>query len=254
MKITVLRFDTVDSTNDEALKQARAGADEGVCIVARGQTAGRGRHGRSWASEKDDGLYFSIVLRPKLEPRFLPLITLMAGVAVHETLRELGLNPDIKWVNDILVDEKKIAGILAETAETPLGQAVIVGIGINIRTSNLPSALSETATSFEEHMPDKARGEFPIELLTKNLIHFYGGLKVAKGPKAIVDEWRKRSSYYTGKAVRVGLGGGRVEGITDGLEPDGSLRIKKPNGEVEIVRAGDVTRLRAVKSADANMT
>src|SRR5688500_4411254 len=142
MNITLLTYDTIDSTNTVALKQARAGADEGLCIIARHQTAGRGRHGRTWVSEKGSGLYFSIVLRPKLDTKFLPLITLMAGVAVHDTLQELGLKPDIKWVNDVLVKEKKISGILAETTETNDGLAIVVGIGINIKPSNFPPEIA----------------------------------------------------------------------------------------------------------------
>ena len=90
MNITILKFDSLDSTNTEAANHARLGADEGLCIVARRQTAGRGRHGRTWASEIDAGLYFSIVLRPTLKMRFLPLITLMAGVAVYDTYRVSG--------------------------------------------------------------------------------------------------------------------------------------------------------------------
>ena len=254
MNITVLTFDTIDSTNTEALKHARQGADEGLCIVARQQTAGRGRHGRKWVSEKGAGLYFSVVLRPKVETRFLPLITLMAGIAVHQTLRELGLEPDIKWVNDILADEKKIAGILAETTDSTLGRSVVVGIGINIRSANLTPELRETATSIEEQKSDSVQNEFPIELLTKNLIHFYEILNGEAGPALIADEWRKRSSYFSGKAVTVNLGDRRVVGVTDGLEPDGSLRVKNADGEIEVVRAGDVTLLRAAKSADANMT
>ena len=138
MNITVLTYDTIDSTNTEALKQARLGAEEGLCVVARQQTAGRGRHGRTWVSPEDAGLYFSIVLRPKLDAKDLSLITLTAGVAVHDTLAETGLKPDIKWVNDLLVDEKKICGILAETTDTQSGLAVIVGIGINLRSTNFP--------------------------------------------------------------------------------------------------------------------
>jgi BirA family biotin operon repressor/biotin-[acetyl-CoA-carboxylase] ligase len=129
MNINLLTFDSLDSTNTEALKHARLGAEEGLCIVARQQTAGRGRHGRTWVSEADAGLYFSIVLRPKIETQYLPLITLMTGVAVHDTLGEVGIDADIKWVNDLHVDGKKICGILAETTDTPKGLAVIVGIG-----------------------------------------------------------------------------------------------------------------------------
>lgn len=154
MNITILTFDTLDSTNTEALKQARLGAEEGVCIVARQQSAGRGRHGRKWVSEKDAGLYFSIVLRPKIETQYLPLITLMTGVAVHDTLGELGIDADIKWVNDLLVNEKKICGILAETTETNDGPAVVVGIGINIKSSSFPPDIAYIATSIEEQLSD----------------------------------------------------------------------------------------------------
>src|SRR4051794_8822977 len=121
MNFTILRFDTIGSTNDEALRQAKAGAAEGLCVVAGQQTAGRGRHGRNWVSEAGSGLYFSLVLRPKMEPQYVPLITLMTGVAVHDSLREFDLEADIKWVNDLLVNEKKIAGILAEATETDAG-------------------------------------------------------------------------------------------------------------------------------------
>ena len=104
MNFSLLTFDILDSTNTEALKQARLGADEGVCVIARQQTAGRGRYGRTWISECDAGLYFSVVLRPKLDARDLPVITLMAGVAVHDTLAAFGIKQDIKWVNDVLVN------------------------------------------------------------------------------------------------------------------------------------------------------
>src|SRR5215213_44253 len=133
MNFTILRFDEIESTNTEALEQAKRGADEGLCVVARRQTAGRGRKGRVWISEKDAGLFFSIVLRPPVETRFLPLVTLMSAVAVHDTLEALyEIECDIKWVNDILVHDKKICGILAETTETTKGLAVVAGIGINL--------------------------------------------------------------------------------------------------------------------------
>src|SRR4029450_9927902 len=132
------------------LKQARQGSDEGLCIVARQQTAGRGRHGRRCASEPDSGLYFSIVLRPKLKREHLTLITLMTAAAVHDTLQELGLKPDIKWADDLLANEKKICGILAETTETDYGLAVIVGIGINLTSRNFPSEIADAATSLED--------------------------------------------------------------------------------------------------------
>lgn len=244
MNITVLTFDTIESTNTEAMRQARLGADEGLCIVARQQSAGRGRHGRTWVSAKDAGLYFSIVLRPKLEARFLPLITLMSGVAVHDTLKEYGLTPDIKWVNDILIIDKKISGILAETAETPTGVAVIVGIGINIRSSNFPDQISAIATSIEAESGEMPMIDGLANNLTRYLSYFYGILSDDNGPATILHEWRRRSTYFSGKSIRVVLERETVTGITDGLEENGALRVRQIDGSVTIIQAGDVETLR----------
>jgi BirA family transcriptional regulator, biotin operon repressor / biotin---[acetyl-CoA-carboxylase] ligase len=245
MNINVLTFDSIDSTNTEALKQARLGADEGLCIVAHQQTAGRGRHGRTWVSDKNAGLYFSIVLRPKLDTRFLPLITLMTGVAVHDTLQEFGLKPDIKWVNDILVNEKKISGILAETAETQNGIAVVVGIGINIRSSNFPDEIADTATSIEAQSGQKPTADELANTLTRFFVYFHDILLGDNGPKEILTEWRRRSTYFSGKRVRVTLENETVEGTTAGLEENGALRVRKSDGSVTIIQAGDVEQLRA---------
>ncbi|MBC7795712.1 MAG: biotin--[acetyl-CoA-carboxylase] ligase, partial [Pyrinomonadaceae bacterium] len=114
MQFTILRFDTIGSTNDEAIKQTKFGANEGVCIVAEQQTKGRGRRERIWHSPKNAGLYVSLILRPKLETKFWALITLSAAVAVHDAILETcGLQTDIKWANDVHVNGKKLCGILA---------------------------------------------------------------------------------------------------------------------------------------------
>lgn len=249
MQTTLLSFDIIESTNTEALNQARVGAEEGLCIVARQQTAGRGRHGRVWVSEKDAGLYFSIILRPRIESKHLPLITLMTGIAVYETLNELGIDPDIKWVNDIHVNEKKICGVLAETTETVKGIAVVVGIGINIRASNYPPEISKIATSIETELPEIAiKNNFGQELtsiLINNLKTFYKVLSGSNGHIAIVQEWGKRSTYFKGKAVNVTLGEDVVSGITDGIEENGALRLKLDDGSIQIVHSGEVERVRA---------
>lgn len=246
MNINILRYDTLGSTNTEAANQARLGAAEGVCVIADRQTAGRGRHGREWVSSEGSGLYFSIVLRPKIDMRFLPLITLMTGVAVHDTLKEFGLRPDIKWVNDILIGDDKISGILAETVESPLGIAVIVGIGINLTSSNFPEEIATTATSIEMETGNTVTAGDIAERLTHYLSYFYDILNDEDGPADIVHQWRQRSTYFSGKRVRVTLEGTTIEGTTDGLEENGALRVKTADGSVTIVQAGDVERLRGV--------
>lgn len=244
MNFNILRFDTIGSTNTEAAQHARLGADEGLCVIARQQTAGRGRHGRTWVSEKDSGLYFSVVLRPKIEPHFLPLITLMTGVAVYDALKEFGVKPDIKWVNDILVGDKKISGILAEAIETATGLAVVVGIGVNLTSKNFPDEIAATATSLETEIGKMISPDEFAETLTRYLSYFYAILVADGGPCEIVHHWSQRSSYFIGKRVRVTLAGSFCEGVTDGIEENGALRVKTADGSVKIVQAGDVERLR----------
>jgi len=247
MNFTVLRFDQIDSTNTEALNQARRGAPEGLCVVARSQTAGRGRHGRRWISEKDAGLFLSLVLRPKIETRFLPLLTLMSAVAVHDTLETLyKIDCDIKWVNDIHVAGKKICGILAETAETPAGLAVVAGIGINLKHTNFPPEIAETATSVEAETGMTPDLETLLQKLTFFLSEYCDIFYGANGAAKIRDEWIARSSYAFGKAVRVLLENETMSGETCGIEENGALRVRLDSGEIRLIHAGDVENLRSI--------
>ncbi len=246
MNFTLLRYDSIDSTNLEAIRQAQGGADEGVCVTAGRQTKGRGRHGRIWVSEADAGLYFSLILRPKLETKFLPLITLMSAVAVFETLRKSGLNPDIKWVNDIHIGGKKICGILAETSETKKGLAVIVGIGINLKSTSISPELNDSATSVESETQKTIDAETLMQMLTRNLEKYYTLLEGENGAGAILEEWAKRSSYFFGKKVRVTLENEIVLGTTCGLEENGALRVKTLTKGVRIIQAGDVEMVRKI--------
>jgi BirA family biotin operon repressor/biotin-[acetyl-CoA-carboxylase] ligase len=246
MNFTILRYDTIGSTNTEALQQARIGAEEGLCIIARYQTAGRGRHGRAWTSPADAGLHFSIILRPRIEMRFLPLITLMTGVAVHDTLENaFGLDCDIKWANDIHINGKKICGILAESCETVKGLAVIVGIGINLRAASFPAELAGIITSVEAETGHAPSMEILLESLTKHLAD-YEILQGAGGAAKIRQEWTEKSSYAFGKDVRVTLETETILGTTRGIEENGALRVETQPGEIKIVQAGDVENLRKV--------
>lgn len=245
MNFTILRFDVIGSTNTEAVNQAKQGANEGLCIVARQQTAGRGRHGRTWISEKDAGLFFSIVLRPKIEIRFLPLITLMSAVAVFDTLQELyQLKPDIKWANDVHVNGRKISGILAEMCETNKNPAVVVGIGVNLKSTNFAPELAEIATSIEEETGKNADAEVLLEHLTDKFSRLYETLQNEDGAAEIRGEWTKRSSYAFGKNVCVRLENEMIQGATRGIEENGALRVETESSEIKIVQAGDVELLR----------
>lgn len=243
---TILHFDSIDSTNLEAMRQAKAGAPEGLCIVGREQTAGRGRLDRSWQSPKDAGLYFSIVLRPQLEMNAWPLITLMVALAVTDALMAAcDLRADIKWPNDVCVNDLKLCGILAETVETEAGPAAIVGIGINLNADSLPATVRDLATSVESSTGVRPDGARILGELLKSIGVRYDLLQSPQGREHTLREWCASSSYAIGRQVRVALGSETFEGTTRGLESDGALRVETTGGKMRIVRAGDVTALRA---------
>jgi BirA family biotin operon repressor/biotin-[acetyl-CoA-carboxylase] ligase len=242
---TILRFESIDSTNLEAMRQARAGASEGLCIMAREQTAGRGRLDRSWHSPKDAGLYFSIVLRPALEMNLWPLLPLMSALAVSDALmKSCGLSTDIKWPNDILANDRKLCGILVETVETETGSAAIVGIGVNLTSEGAPKDLRSTATSIEEITNRKPDAEEVMTELLKAIAERYEVLQNAGGAEHTLREWCANSSFAFDRQVMVSLGGDGFIGTTRGLESDGALRVETADGKLKIVRAGDVTALR----------
>ena len=245
LKTKILRFESLPSTNTELSRLASEGAEEGVSVVADEQTAGRGRLQRAWSSPKGAGLYFSILLRPKIAPNYWPLITMMAAVAVYDTLGEAcRLQTDIKWPNDLLSGERKICGILAEGIETPAGRAVIVGIGINLTQYAYPSELVGVATSVSEATGRPADREAILASLLHWLAHWYSLLNEAAGPESIVNSWSNRSSYAFGRLVQVGNGDEVWQGTTCGIERDGALRLRTASDEIKLIRAGDVKNLR----------
>jgi BirA family biotin operon repressor/biotin-[acetyl-CoA-carboxylase] ligase len=258
---TILRFDSLPSTNTEAAAQAARGAGEGLCIVAREQTRGRGRQERVWVSPPDAGLYFSIVLRPRLQTQAWPLLTLMAALAVRDALREAcALETDIKWPNDILAADtaadpatrgRKLCGILAEVVETKKGRACVLGIGINLSERAYPPELQAQATSVEGATGSVADRERVLAALVKQLARRYAQLHApASGQSEIIRDWSANSSYAEGKRVRVRSATETFEGTTRGLEPDGALRVETATGEIRIVRAGDVQGLRETQGEE----
>jgi BirA family transcriptional regulator, biotin operon repressor / biotin---[acetyl-CoA-carboxylase] ligase len=245
---TLVRFESIDSTNLEAMRQARNGAPEGLCIAAREQSAGRGRLERSWNSRKDAGIYFSIVLRPEFETSFWPLLTLMAALAVVDALlKSCGVRADIKWPNDVYVNERKVCGILAETTDTPSGPAAVIGIGINLTNGSLPVDLLRTATSIEEVTGQRSDPEKILTELIKAIAERYETLQTADGREHTIREWCAHSTYAFDRRVRVSFDSESFVGVTRGLDGDGALRVETADGKLRLVRAGDVTALRAYR-------
>jgi BirA family biotin operon repressor/biotin-[acetyl-CoA-carboxylase] ligase len=244
MKPRILRYETVTSTNSEVARLAADGADEGLAIVADEQTAGRGRLQRTWSSPKGAGLYFSILLRPRVAADRWPLITFVAALATGDALREAGaVETDIKWPNDLLANERKICGILAEAIETPAGRAVVVGIGINLTNNAFPEELIGIATSVEQESGRKPERETMLAALLNGLMRWYALLHEPEGAEKIVAAWTSRSSYASDRLVQVTNGDEVLQGVTRGIENDGALRLETVAG-IQLIRAGDVQNVR----------
>jgi BirA family transcriptional regulator, biotin operon repressor / biotin---[acetyl-CoA-carboxylase] ligase len=234
----IVFFDTIGSTNDVALALAAEGGGEGAIVLADQQTAGRGRHGRTWFSPPGNGLYVSIVLKPtrRLLDHGAGLLTLAAGVALAEAVEAAtGLRADIKWPNDLLVGRRKLAGILAETA--PFG-TVVLGYGINVGCKSYPPALVDRVTSLESELGRPIdRATLCVEALASVSARYRDLL--SDRFDTILDAWRSRSPTGTGARVTWSTPHGRLSGVTMGIDRRGAL-IVKVAGRTECILGGEV--------------
>lgn len=231
----------VDSTNRLASDLAREGAAEGTAVVAETQTAGRGRLGRTWTSPANVNLYLSVILRPDVAPAEVTSLSLVAAIAVAETVRETtGLRAGIKWPNDVLLGERKVAGILTEMdAEADRVRFLVLGIGVNLNatTRDFPPDLRRKASSLRIAARRRIdRASFAGVLLSE-LEHYYERFVAGGFPavKAAYDGWH----CLPGRRVRVD-GGGDPRGVVQGVAPDGALLVETENGVVR-VSAGEVS-------------
>ncbi|TMB45841.1 MAG: biotin--[acetyl-CoA-carboxylase] ligase [Deltaproteobacteria bacterium] len=232
-----------DSTQRVARELGRAGAPEGTVVIAEAQTAGRGRLGRTWHSPRGVNLYCSIVLRPPLSPAAVPQVALVAGVAAAAALAETpGLAPRLKWPNDVLIDGRKVAGILTEMeAEVERVHHVILGIGVNLNAPRaaFPPELRERATSLFLATGRRVDRAAVTGRLLAALEARYGRF-LEGGFEAVRAEWESYSCL-TGTDVRVASAEGEMAGRVLGLDTDGALMLARPDGTSTRIVAGEVT-------------
>ncbi len=210
----------------DAAELAARGAPHGSVVVAARQTQGIGRHGHTWHSAPDGGLYMSMVLRI---PARGPEVTLALGLAVQEAVSDL-VSADIRWPNDVMLNHRKLAGILVQNS----GGALIAGIGLNLNQTAFPEDLQAIATSIRIETGREIPLESVLDRVVAESLRY-----VNKTKPAILRLFEERSSYVLGKAVEVD---GRIRGITDGLDADGFLLVRTPTG-IETILAGGVREL-----------
>ena len=230
----LLYYDEIDSTNAEAKRLLRGGKDElyGTVITARRQTAGRGRLGRSFASPGGDSVYASFILKPPENPAE-QLITSLAAVAVCLAIEKTtSYKPGIKWINDILVDGKKICGILAESVPG----AVVLGIGVNVNLSedDLPEELHDIAGSLK--MDIETRTLF-FDTLTEEVFRCMAIADTEK-TTSLMDEYRERSVLLR-KPVYIGSDG--IPAFCDSIADDGALIVRYEDGSIDELRSGGIS-------------
>ncbi len=238
---TIHSYASIASTNDLAFGLANEGAGHGEVVIAEQQTQGKGRRGRAWESPPGLNLYASIILRPDLPPQRAPELTLLGAVALAETLREAGVKAEIKWPNDVLIDGRKVAGLLTElSADTERIRFAVLGVGVNLnaRHTDFPPELAETATSLRE-----ARGHpVPRALFTAALLSAlekWTFIHADEGFEPVRARWSALSSTL-GHEVVVKSEKSELRGLAQEIDEAGALILRTSDGKLERILSGDV--------------
>ena len=240
----VYYFPELKSTNiiakEKALHRAE-GINEGTLIIAERQSAGKGRLGREWFSPAG-GIWLSIILYPQLPPSYIPRITLMTAVAVAKAIKMcVQIEPQIKWPNDILINEKKVCGILTEmSAELDIINWVVVGIGINVNIDHrkFPEDIQENTISLKEVLGKEVLRVKMVQIFLQEFEKYYESLK-RREFSSILKEW-KLYSHTLGRKIRVDMGERIVTGEAVNINEEGALILKKENGELVEIISGTI--------------
>ncbi len=244
---TIYSFEEVGSTNEVAYELARHGAPEGSIIIADSQTRGKGRLQRRWISPPGVNLYMSVIFRPRIAAKDAPLLTLVASIAIAQAIKNKVDDTQIKWPNDVLIQGKKVAGVLTGMqASQDKVDFVIVGIGVNLNMTREMmqkemGEVSEIATSLREALGHEIeREKFTADLIGELEVWYQEFLQVGKS--RIINEWMKRWGAID-RRVLVRFDGREIEGIASGIDENGYLLVKKNDGTMERIIAGDVILL-----------
>lgn len=235
-------YETINSTNLRAKLDADNGAPEGALVVADMQTAGRGRRGRTWSSPAGLNVYFTLILKPRYVPDKASMVTLVMALAVAEGIRETcGVEAGIKWPNDIVVNGKKVCGILTEmSVEKDFIHHVVIGVGINVGLQEFAPELADTATSLQAECSRKVPKAALVANIMKAFEKYYESFREKTDLSDLVDSYNKML-VNRGKTVRVLDPKGEYSGVAEGINELGELLVELPDGHVENVYAGEVS-------------
>ena len=239
---TLMFYDQTDSTNVQAVREVENGAPHGTLIVADRQTAGKGRRGRGWESPADTNIYFTLVLKPDFTPDRASMLTIVMAYSVNKAMQqEAGLHCGIKWPNDIVVNGRKVCGILTEM-KVAQGRIchVVIGVGINVGKQEFPAELSEKATCLEEACGAEVSRSSLLARIMKAFEEDYKTFIDCGNLRGLLDGYNQ-ALVNRGAEVRVLDPKGEYEGTALGITENGELLVETGNGEVVEVYAGEVS-------------
>ncbi|HID36309.1 MAG TPA: biotin--[acetyl-CoA-carboxylase] ligase [Ghiorsea sp.] len=239
MNFNIQHYESLDSTNKEVLRQAAQGAKEGLTIVAEQQSNGKGRLGRTWETV-DHALAMSVLLRPPIDIAQVSQLSLVSAVAAHEALALFAAQTRIKWPNDLLIDGKKVCGILTEMQQDKHGLAVVIGLGINVSDpkSGWAKDMRTPPTSLNTYCVQNIHKDDVLQAILESLNTWYNRF-IQNGFTPIRNAWEK-AHIANGQTVSVHDGNSYIQGIALGLAEDGALCLLV-NGEEQRIIAGDVS-------------
>jgi len=233
-------LEEVTSTNDVAKEKARTHEPEGYLVIAKRQTAGRGRYSRAFHSPDNGSIYMSLLLRPLKEYKDVSLLTVLTAAAVSMAVDEVcGVETKIKWVNDVYLGDKKICGILTEAGyemESSSVSYIVIGIGINVNAKNLPQDLLNKASGIRAY----AQQDFSVNLLIAQVINLLESYYLSDDKRAVLGIYRSKS-FLLGKTIAFEKAGEEIEGKAEAIEDDGGLVIRLADGSALKLQSGEVS-------------
>lgn len=234
-------FDEIDSTNTQCKRECSENIIDGMVIVAEEQSKGKGRLGRSWSSPKGTGIWMSIILTPDIAPILAPKITIIGAAAVYNALKDMNIDVGIKWPNDIVIDGKKVCGILTEmNAEIDRINYVVMGIGINVNTEEFPEELRDKATSLKIQYGENINRKELVGKILNYTEYYYDLFKETGSIKEVINICKK-GSVVLGKEIRVINGRSEIICEAIDIDDDGELIVKYDDGTIHKVISGEVS-------------
>lgn len=237
----IYEFETIDSTNIFAKNLCKENPKNGTIIISKEQTNGRGRFGNSWESSKDKGLYYSIIFKKSNENLKYETLTLFICLSITKLLEDYSISSYIKWPNDILINGKKVCGILCETTSNNFEEFVVVGIGINLyhNENDFEGELKRKATSLNLNTPYKIERNFFINNLTNYLFEYYNYFLSNDFENFLLEYTNK--SFLVNKKINLNLNGNKLQGTVNGFDKFGKLILKTLDNDLILINSGEVS-------------